>query len=71
MSSVPAGVEPAVRFKDYKARADLLYRALDLLSVADDSSFFESYGDEESNWAPWTVRLVIEECGPDSYERGF
>ena len=55
-----------VRFKDYKARADLLYRALELLSVADDSSFFESYGDEESNWAPWTVRLVIEECGPDS-----
>ena len=55
-----------VRFKDYKARAELLYRALDLLSVADDSSFFESYGDEESNWAPWTVRLVIEEYGPDS-----
>ena len=54
-----------VRFKDYKARADLLYRALDLLSVADDRSFFESYGDEESNWAPWTVRLVTEECDPD------
>ena len=55
-----------VRFKDYKARADLLYRALELLSVADDCSCFESYGDEESNWVPWTVRLVIEECGSDS-----
>ena len=54
MSSVPARVEPVVRFKDYKARADLLYRALELLSVADDSSFFESYGDEESNWVQWT-----------------
>ena len=54
-----------VRFKDFKARADLLYRTLDLLSVADDGVFYDSAGDDESGWPPLTVRRIIV-SGPGS-----
>ena len=52
-----------MRYEDYKTRVELLCRALELLSVADDSVFYDLAGDDESDWPPWTVRLVIE-SGP-------
>ena len=54
-----------MRYEDYKARVELLCRALELLSVADDGVFYDSAGDDESDWPPWTVRRVIE-SGPGS-----
>ena len=54
-----------MRYEDYKARVELLCRALELLSVADDGVFYDSAGDDESDWPPWAVRLVIE-SGPGS-----
>ena len=64
----PQDWSQSVRYEDYKARVELLYRALELLSVADDGVFYDSAGDDESDWAPWTVRLVIE-GRPSSRER--
>jgi hypothetical protein len=61
----PQDWSQSVRYEDYKARVELLCRALELLSVADDGVFYDSAGDDESDWAPWTVRLVIE-SGPGS-----
>ena len=61
----PQDWSQSVRYEDYKARVELLCRALELLSVADDGVFYDSAGDDESDWPPWTVRLVIE-SGPGS-----
>ena len=61
----PQDWSQSVRYEDYKARVELLCRALELLPVADDGVFYDSAGDDESDWAPWTVRLVIE-SGPGS-----
>ena len=54
-----------MRYEDCKARVALLCRALELLSVADDGVFYDSTGDGESDWPPWTVQRVIE-SGPGS-----
>ena len=48
-----------MRYEDYRARVELLCRALELLSVADDGVFYDSSGDDESDWLPWTVRRII------------
>ena len=55
----------SVRYEDCKARVELLCRALESLSVADDGVFYDSAGDDESDWPPWIVRRVIE-SGPGS-----
>ena len=53
-----------MRYEDYKARVELLCRALESLSVADvnDGVFYDSAGDDESDWPPWTERRVIKSC---------
>ena len=48
-----------MRHEDYKARVELLCRALEILSVADDGVFYDSASDDESDWPPWTVQRVI------------
>ena len=53
-----------MRYEDYKARFELLCRALELLSVSDDGVFYES------DWPPWTVRRVIG-SGSDSRHMVF
>ena len=55
----------SVRYEDCKARVELLCRALESLSVADDGVFYDSAGDDESDRPPWTVRRIIER-GPGS-----
>ena len=46
----PQDWSQSVRYEDYKARVELLCRALELLSVTDDGVFYDSAGDDESDW---------------------
>ena len=55
----------SVRYEDYKARVELQCPAQESLSVADDGVFYDSAGDDESDWPPWIVRQIIE-SGPGS-----
>ncbi len=61
----PQDWSQSVRYEDYRACVELLCRALELLSVADDGVLYDSSGDDESDWLPWTVRRIIE-SGPGS-----
>ena len=65
MIAESARLGQSVRYEDYKARVKLLCRALESLSVAEDGVFYDSSGDDESDWLPWTVRRIIE-SGPGS-----
>ncbi len=55
----------SVRYEGYKTRVEPLCRVLESQSVADDGMFYDSSGDDESDWLPWTVRRIIE-SGPGS-----